>query len=75
MASDPMALRRGGKKFAMEDVCYYQWPLPGVDQVLVLAICVFFFLLITSCMPKQLTLHGCLSGSLDSLVSAMGIVE
>lgn len=29
-----MALRRGGKKLAMEDVCYYQWPLPGIDQVL-----------------------------------------
>ena len=34
MASDPMAMRRGGKKFTMEDVCYYQWPLPGLDQVL-----------------------------------------
>lgn len=34
IASDPMALRRGGKKLAMEDICYYQWPLPGVDQVL-----------------------------------------
>ena len=33
MASDPMALRRGGKKLPMEDVCYYQWPLPGLDQV------------------------------------------
>jgi protein phosphatase len=33
VASDPMALRRGGKKFPMEDVCYYQWPLPGTDQV------------------------------------------
>eukprot|EP00268_Persea_americana_P038762 TRINITY_DN3838_c0_g2_i2.p1 TRINITY_DN3838_c0_g2~~TRINITY_DN3838_c0_g2_i2.p1 ORF type:complete len:692 (-),score=135.18 TRINITY_DN3838_c0_g2_i2:52-2127(-) len=32
MASDPMALRRGGKKLPMEDVCYYQWPLPGVEQ-------------------------------------------
>ncbi|KAJ1384334.1 SMAD/FHA domain superfamily [Sesbania bispinosa] len=32
MASDPMALRRGGKKLPMEDVCYYQWPLPGLDQ-------------------------------------------
>lgn len=29
-----MALRRGGKKLAMEDVCYYQWPLHGLDQVL-----------------------------------------
>jgi len=34
MASDPMAMRRGGKRFPMEDVCYYQWPLPGLDQVL-----------------------------------------
>jgi hypothetical protein len=33
MASDPMALRRGVKKLAMEDVCYYQWPLPGIPQV------------------------------------------
>ncbi|KAK7308175.1 hypothetical protein VNO77_41772 [Canavalia gladiata] len=32
MASDPMALRRGGKKLPMEDVCYFQWPLPGLDQ-------------------------------------------
>ncbi|XP_023521627.1 protein phosphatase 2C 70-like isoform X1 [Cucurbita pepo subsp. pepo] len=39
MASDPMALRRGGKKFAMEDVCYYQWPLPGVDQFGLFGIC------------------------------------
>lgn len=36
MASDPMALRRGGKKLPMEDVCYYQWPLPGVEQVFML---------------------------------------
>ncbi|OWM74221.1 hypothetical protein CDL15_Pgr008534 [Punica granatum] len=39
MASDPMALRRGGKKLAMEDVCYYQWPLPGLDQFGVFGIC------------------------------------
>ncbi|GAV85716.1 PP2C domain-containing protein/FHA domain-containing protein [Cephalotus follicularis] len=32
IASDPMALRRGGKKLPMEDVCYYHWPLPGTDQ-------------------------------------------
>lgn len=38
MASDPMALRRGGKKLPMEDVCYYQWPLPGADQVLELVV-------------------------------------
>lgn len=34
MTSDPMSMRRGGKKLAMEDVCYYQWPLPGIEQVL-----------------------------------------
>ncbi|KDP40139.1 hypothetical protein JCGZ_02137 [Jatropha curcas] len=39
VASDPMALRRGGKKLAMEDVCYYQWPLPGIDQFGVFGIC------------------------------------
>ncbi|CAK7326997.1 unnamed protein product [Dovyalis caffra] len=39
MASDPMALRRGGKKLAMEDVCYYQWPLPGIPQFGVFGIC------------------------------------
>lgn len=33
MTSDPMSLRRGGKKLPMEDVCYYHWPLPGIDQV------------------------------------------
>ncbi|XP_061354480.1 protein phosphatase 2C 70-like isoform X2 [Gastrolobium bilobum] len=39
MASDPMALRRGGKKLAMEDVCYCQWPLPGLDQFGIFGIC------------------------------------
>ncbi|XP_011021578.1 PREDICTED: protein phosphatase 2C 70 isoform X2 [Populus euphratica] len=39
MASDPMALRRGGKKLAMEDVCYYQWPVPGIPQFGVFGIC------------------------------------
>ncbi|KAM1301381.1 hypothetical protein ACFX2H_012425 [Malus domestica] len=39
VASDPMALRRGGKKLPMEDVCYYQWPLPGVDQFGLFGIC------------------------------------
>lgn len=33
VASDPMAMRRGGKQLPMEDMCYYQCPLPGVDQV------------------------------------------
>jgi len=41
MASDPMSLRRGGKKLPMEDVCYYQWPLPGLDKVLNLLIALF----------------------------------
>lgn len=68
-----MALRRGGKKLAMEDICYYHWPLPGVDQVLVLAICVLF-LLRTSRITK-LTLYEYLTGSLDSLGSVMDIVE
>ncbi|GMI64517.1 kinase associated protein phosphatase, ROOT ATTENUATED GROWTH 1 [Hibiscus trionum] len=39
MISDPMSLRRGGKKLPMEDVCYYQWPLPGIDQFGVFGIC------------------------------------
>ncbi|KAF5452480.1 hypothetical protein F2P56_027475 [Juglans regia] len=39
VASDPMALRRGGKKLAMEDVYYYQWPLPGADQFGLFVIC------------------------------------
>lgn len=33
VASDPMSLRRGGKKLPMEDVSYYQWPLLGIDKV------------------------------------------
>ncbi|KAG0470176.1 hypothetical protein HPP92_016876 [Vanilla planifolia] len=32
IASDPMAMRRGGKKLPMEDMCYCKWPLPGVEQ-------------------------------------------
>ncbi|PIN04470.1 Serine/threonine protein phosphatase [Handroanthus impetiginosus] len=39
IVSDPMALRRGGKKLPMEDVCYYQWPLPGMDQFGLFGIC------------------------------------
>ncbi|KAJ9700265.1 hypothetical protein PVL29_005875 [Vitis rotundifolia] len=39
VASDPMALRRGGKKLPMEDVCYYHWPLPGTDQFGLFGIC------------------------------------
>ncbi|XP_007034676.2 PREDICTED: protein phosphatase 2C 70 [Theobroma cacao] len=39
MISDPMSLRRGGKKLPMEDVCYYEWPLPGIDQFGIFGIC------------------------------------
>ncbi|GMH29263.1 hypothetical protein Nepgr_031106 [Nepenthes gracilis] len=39
IASDAMTLRRGAKKLPMEDVCYYQWPLPGADQFGVFGIC------------------------------------
>lgn len=39
IASDPMSMRRGAKKLPMEDVCYYRWPLPGVDQFGVFGIC------------------------------------
>ncbi|XP_043693743.1 protein phosphatase 2C 70-like isoform X2 [Telopea speciosissima] len=39
MASDPMALRRGGKRLPMEDMCYYQWPLPGAEQFGLFGIC------------------------------------
>ncbi|KAI5423503.1 hypothetical protein KIW84_046449 [Lathyrus oleraceus] len=39
MTSDPMSLRRGGKKLPMEDVCYYHWPLPGLDQFGIFGIC------------------------------------
>lgn len=43
MTSDPMSMRRGGKKLPMEDVCYYQWPLPGIDQVFKLLIFTWYF--------------------------------
>lgn len=39
VASDPMALRRGGKRLPMEDVCFYHWPLPGTEQFGMFAIC------------------------------------
>ncbi|XAR57222.1 Phosphoprotein phosphatase [Bertholletia excelsa] len=39
MASDPMALRRGGKKLPMEDVCFYSWPLPGAEQFGLFGVC------------------------------------
>lgn len=39
IASDAMAVRRGGKKLPMEDVCYYHWPLPGTDKFGLFGIC------------------------------------
>lgn len=39
LVSDPMSVRRGGKKLPMEDVCYYHWPLPGADQFGLFGIC------------------------------------
>ncbi|XP_021861674.2 protein phosphatase 2C 70 isoform X1 [Spinacia oleracea] len=39
IASDPMSTRRGGKRLPMEDVCYYQWPLPGAEQFGLFGIC------------------------------------
>ncbi|XP_031096665.1 protein phosphatase 2C 70 [Ipomoea triloba] len=39
LASDPMSLRRGAKKLPMEDVSFYQWPLPGTDQFGLFGIC------------------------------------
>lgn len=39
VASDPMAMRRGGKKLPMEDMCYFQWLLPGADQFGVFGVC------------------------------------
>ncbi|CAM8940606.1 unnamed protein product [Rhodiola kirilowii] len=39
MVSDPMAVRRGGKKLPMEDVCYYQWPLDGANRFGLFGIC------------------------------------
>jgi protein phosphatase len=28
-----MALRRGGRRLPMEDVCIYEWPLRGLQEV------------------------------------------
>ncbi|XP_062108409.1 protein phosphatase 2C 70 isoform X2 [Humulus lupulus] len=39
VAADPMALRRGGRKFPMEDVCFYHWPLPGINQFGLFGVC------------------------------------
>lgn len=43
LASDPMSLRRGAKKLPMEDVSFYQWPLPGTDQVITVELFIYFF--------------------------------
>ncbi|XP_020101834.1 protein phosphatase 2C 70 isoform X2 [Ananas comosus] len=32
IASEPMSIRRGGRRLPMEDVCSCQYPLPGVEQ-------------------------------------------
>eukprot|EP00250_Pteridium_aquilinum_P018101 c23942_g1_i1 orf=405-1982(-) len=32
IAADPMALHRGGKRLPMEDVCFYEWPLRGLQE-------------------------------------------
>ncbi|KAM7258856.1 hypothetical protein ACFE04_014597 [Oxalis oulophora] len=34
LASYHMALRGGGRKLPMEDMCYYEWPISCTDQVL-----------------------------------------
>ncbi|KAJ0230263.1 Protein phosphatase 2C 70 [Hirschfeldia incana] len=39
VASDPMALRRGGRKLQMEDACYYKWPLPGANKFGLFCVC------------------------------------
>lgn len=70
LASDPMALRRGAKKLPMEDVCYYHWPLPGVDKV-VRIIFSFFFKLIFMEFVKVLMLYECSDCSLDCLAFVM----
>lgn len=31
-ASDPMTMRKGGRKLPMEDVCHCEWPLRGIPQ-------------------------------------------
>ena len=33
IATDPMALRRGGRRLPMEDVCICEWPLRGLQEV------------------------------------------
>ncbi|EOA19706.1 hypothetical protein CARUB_v10003567mg [Capsella rubella] len=39
VASDPMAIRRGGRKLPMEDVIHYKWPLPGVNKFGLFCVC------------------------------------
>ncbi|CAH8271605.1 unnamed protein product [Arabidopsis lyrata] len=39
VASDPMAVRRGGKKLPMEDICHYKWPLPGANKFGLFCVC------------------------------------
>ncbi|AED92679.1 unnamed protein product [Arabidopsis thaliana] len=39
VASDPMAMRRGGRKLPMEDVCHYKWPLPGANKFGLFCVC------------------------------------
>lgn len=60
VASEPMALRRGGRKLPMEDVCCYQWPLPGVEEVFILiqilcerCLCMSHFVFLFECPSKD----------------------
>ncbi|XP_010492983.1 PREDICTED: protein phosphatase 2C 70-like [Camelina sativa] len=39
VASDPMAIRRGGRKLPMEDVFHYKWPLPGANKFGLFCVC------------------------------------
>ncbi|KAG7551219.1 Forkhead-associated (FHA) domain [Arabidopsis thaliana x Arabidopsis arenosa] len=39
VASDPMAVRRGGKQLPMEDICHYKWPLPGANKFGLFCVC------------------------------------
>lgn len=32
VAADSMAMRRGGRRLPMEDVCFYEWPLGGLQE-------------------------------------------
>lgn len=68
-----MALRRGGKKLPMEDVCYYHWPLPGTDQVSIIMNFTERCYALSS--KGILILLEWLSCSLDCLASVMDMVE